>query len=157
MWEVKRYENNTIVINEVKKTRSAESIKPITQQNKELKRVTDEIVVYTEDQHTSYAGEEMAELYDKFKNATLNLADGIEIKPQNDYIAFKKDRNIVCYELQKKQIKVFIGAKWGAIEDSKGLARDVSQVGHFGTGDYQIQVDSDKDLEYIMSLVKQVL
>ncbi|OLY96416.1 DUF5655 domain-containing protein [Polynucleobacter sphagniphilus] len=157
LWEVKRYENNTIVINEVKKTRSAESIKPITQQNKELKRVTDEIVVYTEDQHTSYAGEEMAELYDKFKNATLNLADGIEIKPQNDYIAFKKDRNIVCYELQKKQIKVFIGAKWGAIEDSKGLARDVSQVGHFGTGDYQIQVDSDKDLEYIMSLVKQVL
>ena len=157
LWEVKRYEDNTIVVNEVKKSRSAESIKPITQQNKELKRVTDEIVFYTEDQHTSYAGEEMAELYDKFKNATLNLADGIEIKPQNDYIAFKKDRNIVCYELQKKQIKVFIGAKWGAIEDSKGLARDVSQVGHFGTGDYQIQVDSDKDLEYIMSLVKQVL
>ena len=157
LWEVKRYENSTIVINEVKKTRSAESIKPIAQQNKELKRITDEIVVYTEDQHTSYAGEEIAELYDKFKSATLNLADGIEIKPQNDYIAFKKDRNIVCYELQKKQMKIFIGAKWGSIDDSKGIARDVSQVGHFGTGDYQIQVDSDKDLEYIMSLIKQVL
>jgi predicted transport protein len=54
-------------------------------------------------------------------------------------------------------MKIFVGAKWGAIDDSKGLARDVSQVGHFGTGDYQIQVDSDKDLEYIMSLIKQVL
>ena len=85
------------------------------------------------------------------------MADGIEVKPQKDYIAFKKDRNIVCYELQKKQMKIFVGAKWGTIDDSKGLARDVSQVGHYGTGDYQIQVDNDNDLEYIMSLVKQTL
>lgn len=157
LWEVKRYSNNTLVINELKKSRSAESIKPLAQQNAELKRVTDEIKVYTEDQHLDYASEEMAELYEKFKNATLNLADGIEVKPQKDYIAFKKDRNIVCYELQKKQMKIFVGAKWGTIDDSKGLARDVSQVGHYGTGDYQIQVDNDNDLEYIMSLVKQTL
>lgn len=157
LWEVRRYSNNTLVINELKKSRSAESIKPLAQQNAELKRVTDEIKVYTEDQHLDYASEEMAELYEKFKNATLNLADDIEVKPQKDYIAFKKDRNIVCYELQKKQMKIFVGAKWGTIDDSKGLARDVSQVGHYGTGDYQIQVDSDNDLEYIMSLIKQTL
>lgn len=157
LWEVKRYDNNTVVINSIKKSRGAESIKPITQQNKELKRVTDEIVVYTEDRHLDYASEEIADLYDKFKNATLNLSDDIEVKPQKDYIAFKKEKNIVCYELQKKQMKIFIGAKWGTIDDSKNLARDVSQVGHFGTGDYQIQVDSDRDLEYIMSLIKQVI
>ena len=157
LWEVKRYSNDSVAINELKKSRSAESIKPLAQQNSELKRVTDEIKVYTEDQHLDYASEEMAELYDKFKTATLNLADGIEVKPQKDYIAFKKDRNIVCYELQKKQMKIFVGAKWGTINDSKGLARDVSQVGHYGTGDYQIQVDNDNDLEYIMSLIKQVL
>jgi predicted transport protein len=157
LWEVKRYSNDTVAINELKKSRSAESIKPLAQQNAEFKRVTDEIKVYTEDKHLDYASEEMAELYEKFKNATLNLADDIEVKPQKDYIAFKKDRNIVCYELQKKQMKIFIGAKWGSIEDSKRLARDVSQVGHFGTGDYQIQVDNDNDLEYIMSLIKQVL
>jgi predicted transport protein len=157
LWEVKRYSNDSVAINELKKSRSAESIKPLAQQNAELKRVTDEIKVYTEDQHLDYASEEMAELYDKFKTATLNLADGIEVKPQKDYIAFKKDRNIVCYELQKKQMKIFVGAKWGTINDSKDLARDVSQVGHYGTGDYQIQVDNDNDLEYIMSLIKQVL
>lgn len=157
LWEIKRYDNNTVVINSIKKSRGAESIKPITQQNKELKRVTDEIVVYTEDRHLDYASEEIAELYEKFKLATLNLSDEIEIKPQKDYIAFKKDRNIVCYELQKKQMKIFVGARWGAIEDSKKLARDVSSVGHFGTGDYQITVEDDSNLEYIMSLIKQVV
>jgi len=157
LWEVKRYENNTIVINEVKKSRSAESIKPITEQNKELKRVTDEIVVYTEDYHLENTTVEIAELYEKFKNAILNLSDGIEINPQKYYIAFKKDRNLVDVEVQKKSLKFGINLKLGELEDSKDLARDVSQVGHRGNGDYQLQVDSDKDLEYIMSLFKQVL
>ena len=157
LWEVKRYENNTIVINEVKKTRSAESIKPITQQNKELKRVTDEIVVYTEEDHLENTTEEIAELYQKFKNAILNLSDDIEVNPQKYYIAFKKDGNLVDVEVQKKSLKFGINLKLGELDDSKGLARDVSQVGHRGNGDYQLQVDSDKDLEYIMSLFKQVL
>jgi hypothetical protein len=81
LWEVKRYENNTIVINEVKKSRSAESIKPITQQNKELKRVTDEIVVYTEDDLLVAGSNETRELYYKFKDGILNLAD--EVPPIN--------------------------------------------------------------------------
>ena len=30
-------------------------------------------------------------------------------------------------------------------------------TGHYGTGDYELQVENDSDLEYIMSLVKQVI
>lgn len=157
LWEVKRYENNTIVINEVKKSRSAESIKPITQQNKEFKRVTDEIVVYTEDDLLTAGSDETRELYFKFKDGILNLADDIQVVANKQYIAFRKNRNIVCMTIQKKQIRVWIGAKRGALDDAKGIARDVSNTGHWGTGDYEVNVNSDKDLEYIMSLVKQVL
>ena len=99
LWEVKRYQNNTIVINEVKKSRSAESIKPITQQNKELKRVTDEIVVYTEDDLLAKGSDETRELYDKFRTAILNLSDDIEVIPKKLYMAFRKDSNIVCMDI----------------------------------------------------------
>ncbi len=157
LWEVKRYENNTIVINEVKKSRSAESIKPITQQNKELKRVTDEIVVYTEDDLLTAGSDETRELYFKFKDGILNLADDIQVVANKQYIAFRKNRNIVCMTIQKKQIRVWIGAKRGALDDAKGIATDVSNVGHWGTGDYEVNVTNDKDLEYIVSLIKQVL
>lgn len=157
LWEVKRYENNTIVITEVKKSRSAESIKPITQQNKELKRVTDEIVVYTEDDLLTAGSDETRELYFKFKDGILNLANDIQVITNKQYIAFRKNRNIVCMNIQKKQIRMWIGAKWGALDDAKGIATDVSNTGHWGTGDYEINVNSDKDLEYIMSLVRQVL
>lgn len=157
LWEVKRYDNNIVLINQIKKSQSAESIKPLTLKNKELKRVTDEIIVYTEDNHIAKASEEIADLYGKFRDAILNLSDEIEIKPTKLYIAFKMEKNIVDIEIQRKSLKIFLNAAWGAIDDSKGITRNVSNVGHYGNGDYQIQVDNDNDLEYIMSLIKQVV
>jgi len=157
LWEVKRYETDFVLINQIKKSRSAESIKPLTSQNKELKRVTDEIIVYTEDAHIAKASEEIVDLYEKFRDAILNLSDEIELQPTKKYIAFKINKNIADIEVQKKALKIFLNATWGTINDSKELARNVSNVGCYGNGDYQIQVDSDNDLEYIMSLIKQVV
>ena len=158
LWEVKQYANSTVAITQLKKSKSAESIKPLAQQNKDLKKVIDEIKVYTEDHHVDAVSPEMVELYEKFRNAILNLADGIDLVPQKFYLAFKRDKsNLACMELQKKRIKIWIGAKAGKLDDPKGLAIDVSTTGHYGTGDYEVRVDSDADLEYVMSLVKQVL
>lgn len=157
LWEVRRYANGSVAISPVKKSKSATSIKPITQQNTELKAIADEIRVYTEDDHRINTSNELFELYEKFRNAILNLADDIEIKPQKFYVAFKKDGNIACLEMQKKQIKIYIGAKSGTLDDAKGLAKDVSNIGHYGTGDYLVVVSNDNDIEYIMSLIKQTV
>lgn len=157
LWEVKQYDNNTIAISNIKKSTSAESIKPITQQNKVLQKVTDEIKVYSEEELLENSSDHTLELYGKFKNAILNLADGIEIKPQKYYIAFKKGSNISDVEIQKKTLKLSINTKIGKLDDPKGLAKDVSNIGHRGNGDYQVQVENDNDLEYIMSLIKQAI
>jgi predicted transport protein len=157
LWEVKQFENNIISVNAIKKTNAAASIKPLTQQNQALKKVIDEIKVYTEEEHVAKATEEIAELYEKFKGAILSLADGIEIKPVKQYIAFKKDTNIVDINVQKNSLKLFINAKIGKLNDPLNITRDVSKIGRWGNGDYEVQVDSDKDLEYIMSLIKQVI
>ena len=98
LWEVKRFENNLISITPIKKTNSATSIKPVMQQNQSLKLVSDEIKVYTEDEHIARASDEIAELYVKFRDALINLVDGIEVKPQKFYVAFKKDTNVVDIE-----------------------------------------------------------
>ena len=157
LWEIKRYSNGTVSINSIKKSASATSIKPLTQKNNELRAISDVIKVYTEEDHRNATSVEIYELYEKFRDAILNLSDGIEIKPQKFYVAFKKDGNIACLELQKKKIKIHIGAKIGTLDDPKKIAKDVSNIGHFGTGDYEVQVDGDRDLEYIMSLIKQAL
>ena len=157
LWEVKQFENNTISINSIKKSSGAPSIKPLLENSEKLKEVKENIKVYTEEDHYSNGSDASIELYEKFKTSILNLADSIEIIPQKFYIAFKKGSNISDIEMQKKGLKIFINAKIGALDDPKGLAKDVSNIGHRGNGDYQIQIENDKDLEYIMSLVKQVV
>jgi predicted transport protein len=157
LWEIKQYENETVTINQIKKSTSAESIKPLTQNNQSLKSISEEIKVYTEQDQLSNASEYIAELYEKYKSAILNLADDIEVVPQKYYIAFKKGSNISDIEVQKKSLKIFINDKVGHLDDPKHLVKDVSNIGHRGNGDFQIQVEDDSNLEYIMSLIKQII
>jgi len=157
LWEVKQFENNILSVNSIKKSNAAQSIKPLLENNESFKEVKENIIVYTEEDHFNNGSVATIELYEKFKNSILNLADNIEILPQKFYIAFKKGSNISDIEMQKKALKIFINTKIGTLDDPKGLAKDVSNIGHRGNGDYQIQIENDKDLEYIMSLIKQVI
>lgn len=157
LWEVKRYDNDLISVNPIKKTKSAESIKPLAQQNRVIKAVTDEIKVYTEEDHLTDNPEEIVELYETYKNAILNLADDIEIVPKKLYIAFKKNKNITDIIIMKKGIKLFINLKKGQLDDPKNLMKDVSETGHWGNGHYEAIVIDTKNLEYLMSLVKQAI
>ncbi|NLP58560.1 DUF5655 domain-containing protein [Lutibacter sp. B1] len=157
LWEIKRYENNLISINQIKKSKSAESIKPITATNAMLNAVTSEIKVYTEEDHTANKSDEIIELYETYRNAITNLTDDIEIEPKKLYIAFKKNKNIADIVILKKGLKLFINLSKGNLNDPKKLMRDVSNTGHWGNGDYELVIKNTDDLEYIMSLIKQAI
>jgi predicted transport protein len=158
LWEVKQYENGVISIHAIKKSSSAESIKPITKSNKVQEEVIEQIKVYTEQDHFVNGSDMTIELYERFKSAILNLSNDIEVTPKKQRISFRKDNKIFAdIGILSKTIKIWINLKKGQLDDPKGLAKDMFGVGHWGNGDYQIQVDDDRDLEYIMSLVKQGL
>ena len=157
LWELKRYENNLISVNQIKKSKSAESIKPITSANNQLDAVTKEIQVYTEDFHLERYPESTKELYEIFRDAILTLADDIEVEAKKLYIAFKKDKNIADIVTLKKGLKLFINLPKGKLEDPRNIMRDVSTTGHWGNGDYELLIKDDIDLEYILYLIKQAI
>ena len=158
LWEVKQFENECIIINPIKKSNAAESIKLFTQQTQTLKNVIAEIKVYTEQDHIDKGSDLTAELFEKFKAAIINLTDEVVVKALKFWINFDKgNQTLASIEFQKKKLNLTINKKVGQLDDSKHIARDVSKIGHFGKGDYQIQVEDDRDLEYIMSLIRQVI
>ena len=158
LWEIKQFENNIIVINPIKKSQSAPSIKQVqSKEESNISKVTKEIKVYTEEDHLNGKSDEIKELYENYKNAILNLASDIEIIPKKLYIAFKKEKHIVYIHLQTKNLKLWLPLRKGNLDDSKHLAKDVSNIGHWGHGDYEINVSDTKNIEYIMSLIKQIL
>lgn len=158
LWEIKQFENDIIVINPLKKSQSAPSIKQVqTQNDSTIKKIAKEIKVYTEEDHLHDKSDEVKELYETFKEAILNLSPDIEIIAKKLYVAFKKNRNIADIHIQQKGLKMWINLHKSELDDPKHLAKDVSNIGHWGNGDYELTVSDTKDIEYIMSLIKQAL
>jgi predicted transport protein len=158
LWEIKQYENGSIIIDSIKKSAAAPSIKQIATQSETLKAVVKEIRVYTEEDHINNKSDEVKELYELFKSAIMNLSDNIELVPKKTYIAFKIKSNVVDVELQANSLKFWINLKIGQLNDPLNLMRDVSMLkGHNGNGDYELTIRDTQQIEYIMSLIKQAI
>lgn len=159
LWEIKRFENDLITVSQVKKSKSAPSIKPMQKgDDSQISKLAKEIKVYAEEDHLKGKSDEVTELYESFRNAIQNLGPDIEIKPQKMVIGFTYRGKIFADVLVlKSELKCWINLKWGVLDDPKQISRDVSNVGTWGNGDYEIRVSDTKNLEYIMSLVKQAL
>lgn len=154
LWEVKRYSNKTVDYSQIQTTGAKESIKTISKDNKAIDAVTREIKVYTEEEHLAKANDEIKELYEKMRESILNL-DSLDIKIKKHYITFVASTNVVDIHIQRKALKMWINLPIGKLDDPKGICRDVSLIGHLGNGDYELQIQNDDDLEYILSLIKQ--
>lgn len=159
LWEIKRYEGGIISINPMQKTKSAPSIKQVqTESSKEIKTISKEIKQYDEDYHLADKTDEIKELYEQFRDSILGLTTDLEVYPKKMYIAFRKGkRNYVYMSIGTKQIRIWLNMPFESLDDPKTIARDVSNIGHWGNGDCEIVVSDTENLEYILSLIKQLL
>ena len=100
----------------------------------------EDVKKYTEEDHTKKIPEKILELYNKFKEKTLDLGDGIIIRPRKWYIGFVAKTNFTDVLLQKSKIKIWLNLRKGTIDDPRKLARDISNIGHWGNGNYEIVI-----------------
>jgi len=155
LWEVTKYKNDTILFNQLKASSTSESITKVSSKNEVVQKVSDEVKVYTEDDHLKSTSDDVKELYEELKGRIYNLGDSIEIKPTKYYIAFKSNTNFIDFRIQKNQVKIWLNVRKGSIDDPKSITRDISNVGHWGNGDYEIKIKPEDDLDYLMTLIRQ--
>ncbi|WP_417855657.1 DUF5655 domain-containing protein [Xanthomarina gelatinilytica] len=158
LWEIKRYNNRTVNYNQIKTSGAQESVKTISREDKTIEKVTKEIKVYTENDHINNGNTETQELYEKLKEGITNLDDNISFHAKKQTIGFKIEESIFLdVVILAKSLKMYLNLKSGELQDEKGVARDVSNVGHWGNGSYEIKMNDTENLEYILSLIKQSL
>lgn len=150
--KVTRYEEDIVEIDFIKKTSNVkvQDIKMESEQND----VNKEVIVYTEEDHLAKASEEIKKVYEELKNRILEL-DDIDVASKKLYIAFKGTRNIVDIELYKNKIKMYINMKKGTLKDPLNITKDISNVGHWGNGDYCLFIDKRDDIDNAVPLIKQ--
>lgn len=157
LYEIKKFDKNIIFFSEVKGKRISASIKSISIKDETVKKVVSEIKTYILEDCLSIGSQETIELYEVFSERIEEMLSDIKIEPKKHYVAFRKNKkNIVDFKIQKNQLKIWLNLKKGELNDNKQLFRDVSKIGHLGNGDYELTITDDEELEYILSLIKQV-
>ena len=158
LWEVKKFENNIFSFEQIQKSSAKESIKTISRTDETVETVSKEVRVYTEQDHLTKVDFETRELYEQFKERLLNMEDNVTVQPKKQTLGFKINNNIFCdIVLLGKGLKIYLNLKSGELQDQKNVSRDVSNVGHWGNGAYEIKLIDLDDIDYILSLVKQAL
>ena len=95
---------------------------------------------------------ELAEVVNDFISG---LDPAIEVAPKKFYIAYKTSQNLVCMEIQKKRLLLYLKLDPKTVQGPKGISRDVTNVGHYGTGDLEIVVSAPQHLEAAKPFLEQ--
>ena len=158
LWEIKQYENNLVGLVQ-HKTSSDESIATtiIGQDENIVRSVSQEVKLTKEEDHVNHkkVTESTKQLYADLKERIMNIGPDIEIVARKLYIGFKRKNNFFSVYIGKNELWCWINMKKGELDDPKGICRDVSNIGHYGPGDYDLTIKIDSDLDYIMFLINQ--
>lgn len=103
------------------------------------------------------APQPLLDLYCLLSDYMLALGDDVESKATAYYIAFRRMKNFASVEFrnQARKLLVFVKINPDTVFLEPGFTRDVRNIGHFGTGDLEITIQSVGDFERAKALLEQ--
>ena len=110
---------------------------------------------YTLDSYPQLKSEAVKALFDVIRKEILGLDPVVAEVCRFGYVAYKAETNFVDVEPQSKRLKLFLNIPFADLNDSRGIARDVTNIGTWGNGDVEVIFDNLEEIPYIMSLVRQ--
>lgn len=93
------------------------------------------------------ASKNIQELYFSIRDYILSKGDDISENKLKHYVAFKKVKNIVCLQLDKRGVGLYLKLNPDKEVLIEGFTRDVRNIGHWGTGDFEIIIKNIEDYE----------
>jgi predicted transport protein len=92
---------------------------------------------------------ELKDRYEAIGAYLQALGDDVQMATLKYYIAFKRIKNFACVEirLQEKKILVYLKIDPASYALEDGFTRDVTRIGHYGTGDLEVTIRSMADFE----------
>lgn len=156
LWKVVKYSNGTVLFDKVNDTNTTASIKQVTNSDNKKQKVNKEIKKYTEEDTLDGKSDDVKSLYDNLKEFILSNYDDIEIKHLKLYYVFKVNNKIIASaKVLSDNINTWINIKETTPNDPDNRIRDVTNIGHYGVGNYQFRIRSEDDFYYFNRLFKQ--
>ncbi len=155
LWSYRLFENSTLYLEEVF-SKSYESAgigadmsekKTSTLTAGKKAAITRATGVYTFDEHLTGKSEKIKDIARAIQDYTLGLDPSITENPKKLYIGYKTSQNVACMEVKASKIVLFLKLNPKELGDLPPNSRDVTDIGHYGTGNFEVSVRNDSELE----------
>ena len=112
---------------------------------------------YTIEYHLKGKSQSIRSLFLAFQERVFSLAEEGEIieNPTKTYIGYKHGKNFCEVDIQSNALKLWLDILPQELNNPYNLGRDVSEIGHHGTGSVEIRLTTIEDLDKVMALVEQ--
>ena len=97
----------------------------------------------------------MLDLYADVENYIMSFGDDITAAQLKLYKAFRKSANFTCAEIFRDHLILHLKLDPKKFPFEKGFSRDVTNIGHYGTGNVQLWLRSSADFEKAKPFLRQ--
>ena len=104
-----------------------------------------------------HAPQMLAELFESLRSYINSLGDDVDEKQLKHYTAFRRLKNVACVAImpQDPQIKMWLKVDLESYTPEEKFSRDVTSIGHHGTGNLEVIIRNQADLEKAKPLILQ--
>jgi predicted transport protein len=162
LWTYRKYGDNLLYLDSLfvaasQPTKGTSVLVPQEPETQNLPGEEVEITIYTIEDQTRKKSQEIVSLFDLLRERIIGLADDGEIieKANKIYIGYKHGKNFCEVRLQAKIIQIWLDIPTKDLDDPTHLVRDVSKIGHYGTGNSEIRLSNPNEIESVMHLIDQ--
>ncbi len=155
LWSYRLYKNESLYLEEVfqksvgASTTSSGESSLTAGQKAALTRKTG---IYTFEEHLNGRPEAIQELAVAVQEYMLGLDPSMEESPKKFYVAYKISQNIVCMEVLQKRLLLYLKLDPSTFDALPKFARDVREIGHYGTGNLELSIKTEADLDTAKAL-----
>jgi len=151
LWVYRLYENDILQLDAQFVPDAARmKVKPSGERDKSK-------VEYSLERHLDGKTENVCEFMDELRVKIIELSDEGEFveKANKHYVGYKHGKNFCEIKPQQSGLKMWLDIGLEELDDPRGFGRDVTEVGHHGTGDVEVKLNDMADLEYVMTLIRE--
>ncbi|MDH5507093.1 MAG: DUF5655 domain-containing protein [Anaerolineae bacterium] len=158
LWTYRRYGNDLLLLDPLFATNPQQSRKGreaagIDQgDGEEL-----EVPTYTVEDHLEGKSHSTIVLFEQLREAIFSLGDdeAITEKANKLYVSYKHGKNFCEVKVQAQGLKMWLDIVYEDLNDPQGLGKDVTSIGHHGTGSVEVRLTSDEHLSSVVDLIAQ--
>ena len=155
-FELYRYDlcGDVLLLEPVETPKSDVSITSVLK-TKEAEKVAKQIKTYTVGDHLSKTNDKTRAFFEKLRDGILAIDERIQEKPVKFYVGYKvRYFNFTAIEVYRNKLKVFVRSR--SIDDHKKLFENVWPAKiKTQTSLWRTELSSDKDLDYVLGVIKQ--